>query len=105
MSQGTNLDLILNTDYLSIDDEKILKEQQEKEKITLGEGVSLAIKQEQILPSILRSFSGSEYTPDYDFRIDNDLFDELSDGIDPKYWDEFSNASSKAQAYHIRQRI
>ena len=70
MSQGTNLDLILNTDYLSIDDEKILKEQQEKEKITLGEGVSLAIKQEQILPSILRSFSGSEYTPDYDFRID-----------------------------------
>ena len=74
MSQGTNLDLILNTDYLSIDDEKILKEQQEKEKITLGEGVSLAIKQEQILPSILRSFSGSEYTPDYDFRIDNDLF-------------------------------
>ena len=54
MSQGTNLDLILNTDYLSIDDEKILKEQQEKEKITLGEGVSLAIKQEQILPSILK---------------------------------------------------
>ena len=54
MSSGTNLDLILSTDYLSIQDEKLLKAKEEKEKITLGEGVSLAIEQEQILPSLLK---------------------------------------------------
>jgi hypothetical protein len=105
MAQGTNLDLILNTDYLSTEDEKILKAETEKEKITLGEGISLAVQQEQILPSILKSFSEEELIPDYDFRIDDELFDDLSKDISPQYWDEFSNASSKKQAYQIRQRI
>ena len=40
--QGTNLDLILSTDYISINDEKILKAKEEKEKISLGEGIKLA---------------------------------------------------------------
>ena len=43
MSSGTNLDLILSTDYLSTQDQKILQEENEKEKISLGEGISLAI--------------------------------------------------------------
>ena len=103
--QGTNLDLILSTDYLSTEDEKILKAETEKEKITLGEGISLAVQQEQILPSVLKSFSEEELIPDYDFRIDDELFDDLSKDISPQYWDEFSNASSKKQAYQIRQRI
>jgi len=105
MSQGTNLDLILSTDYLSTQDEKLLKAEQEKEKISLGEGISLAIKQEQILPSILKSFSQPQLEPDYNFRIDDELFDELSKDINIDYWDEFSNATSKAQAFQIRQRI
>jgi len=105
MSQGTNLDLILSTDYLSTEDQKILQEEQEQEKISLGEGISLAIKQEQIIPSILKSVSQPELEPNYDFRIDDQLFDELSKDIDIQYWDEFSNASSKAQAFQIRQRI
>lgn len=105
MSSGTNLDLILSTDYLSTQDEKILQEENEKEKISLGEGLSLAIQQEQILPSILKSFSQPNLIPDYDFRIDDKLFDELSKDIDIQYWDEFSNATSKSQAFQIRQRI
>ena len=105
MSQGSNLDLILSTDYLSIEDQKILQEENQQEKISLGEGISLAIQQEQILPSILKSVSQPELEPNYDFRIDDELFDELSKDIDIQYWDEFSNASSKAQAFQIRQRI
>ena len=105
MSQGTNLDLLLSTDYLSTQDQKLLQEENEQEKISLGEGISLAIKQEQILPSILKSVSEERLEPNYDFRIDDELFDELSKDIDIKYWDEFSNASSKAQAFQIRQRI
>ena len=105
MSQGTNLDLLLGTDYLSTQDQKLLQEENEKEKISLGEGISLAIKQEQILPSILKSFSQEELEPNYNFRIDDKLFDELSKDIDIQYWDEFSNASSKKQAFQIRQRI
>ncbi len=105
MAEGTNLNLLLDTDYLSIEDQKILQEENEKEKISLGEGISLAIQQEQILPSILKSASQEELEPNYDFRIDDKLFDELSKDIDIKYWDEFSNASSKAQAFQIRQRI
>ena len=105
MAEGTNLDLILSTDYLSIDDEKILKEKEESEKITLGEGVKLAYEQEQILPSILKSYSRPELEPNYDFRLDDETFDELSKDIDPQYWDEFSNASSLGQAYQIKQRI
>ena len=93
MAEGTNLDLILSTDYLSIDDEKILKEKEESEKITLGEGVKLAYEQEQILPSILKSYSRPELEPNYDFRLDDETFDELSKDIDPQYWDEFSNAT------------
>ena len=105
MAEGTNLDLILSTDYLSIDDEKILKEKEESEKIILGEGVKLAYEQEQILPSILKSYSRPELEPNYDFRLDDETFDELSKDIDPQYWDEFSNASSLGQAYQIKQRI
>lgn len=105
MAEGTNLDLILSTDYLSIDDEKILKEKEESEKITLGEGVKLVYEQEQILPSILKSYSRPELEPNYDFRLDDETFDELSKDIDPQYWDEFSNASSLGQAYQIKQRI
>jgi hypothetical protein len=105
MAEGTNLNLILSTDYLSIDDEKILKEKEESEKITLGEGVKLAYEQEQILPSILKSYSRPELEPNYDFRLDDETFDELSKDIDPQYWDEFSNATSLGQAYQIKQRI
>lgn len=105
MAEGTNLDLILSTDYVSIDDEKILKEKKESEKITLGEGVKLAYEQEQILPSILKSYSRPELEPNYDFRLDDETFDELSKDIDPQYWDEFSNATSLGQAYQIKQRI
>ena len=105
MAEGTNLDLILSTDYLSIDDEKILQEENEANKITLGEGISLAIQQEQILPSLLKSYSRPELEPNYDFRLDDETFDELSKDIDPQYWDEFSNATSLGQAYQIKQRI
>ena len=63
MVEGRNLDLILSTDYLSIDDQKILNEKKEAEKITLGEGISLAYEQEQILPSILKSYSREELEP------------------------------------------
>jgi hypothetical protein len=105
MAEGTNLDLILSTDYVSIDDEKILKEKEESEKITLGEGIKLAYEQEQILPSILKSYSRPELEPNYDFRLDDETFDELSKDIDPQYWDEFSNATSLGQAYQIKQRI
>jgi len=105
MAEGTNLDLILSTDYLSIDDEKILQEEKEANKITLGEGISLAIQQEQILPSLLKSYSRPELEPNYDFRLDDETFDELSKDIDPQYWDEFSNATSLGQAYQIKQRI
>jgi hypothetical protein len=105
MAEGTNLDLIANTDYLSIQDEKLLKETEEKEKISIGEGIKLAAQQEMILPSLLKSFSQPELEPNYDFRLDDELFDDLSKDIDPSYWDEFGNASSKQQAYQIRQRI
>ena len=105
MSKGTNLDLLLSTDYLSTQDEKLLKAEQEKEKISLGEGIGLAIQSEWIVPSILKSFSQPELEPDYDFRIDDELFGELSKDINIEYWDEFSNATSKAQAFQIRQRI
>ena len=105
MAEGTNLDLILSTDYLSVDDEKILKAKEESEKITLGEGISLAIEQEQILPSVLKSYSRPELEPNYDFRLDDKTFDDLSKDVEPEYWDEFSNATSLGQAYQIRQRI
>jgi len=105
MAEGTNLDLVLSTDYLSIDDEKILNAKEEKEKISLGKGTLLAIEQEQILPSILKSYSRPELEPDYDFRLDDKTFDELSKDINPEYWDEFSNATSLGQAYQIKQRL
>jgi len=105
MAEGTNLDFILSTDYLSVDDQKILNEKKEAEKITLGEGISLAIQQEQILPSILKANSRPDLEPNYDFRLDDETFDELSKDINPQYWDEFSNATSLGQAYQIKQRI
>ena len=105
MAEGSNLDLVLTTDYLSVDDQKILNEKKEAEKITLGEGISLAIQQEQILPSILKANSRPDLEPNYDFRLDDETFDELSKDINPQYWDEFSNATSLGQAYQIKQRI
>jgi len=143
MAEGSNLDLVLTTDYLSVDDQKILNEKEEAEKIginfsevgaallqpidfavnavqlknkekykdvikdlkILGEGANLAIQQEQILPSILKAYSRPDLEPNYDFRLDDETFDNLSKDINPEYWDEFSNASSLAQAYQIKQRL
>jgi len=114
MSSGTNLDLILSTDYLSIEDEKLLKAKEEKEKIPIASfpnildkntGLGLAIEQEQILPSLLKSFSEPELEPNYDFRLDDETFDEITKDVNPEYWDEFSNASSMKQAFQIKKRI
>lgn len=105
MSAGTNLDLLLSTDYLSTQDEKILKEKQEKEKISLGEGISLAIENEWILPSIFKSFNQQNLEPDYDYQIDDETFNDLTKDLDKDYWEEFSTASSKANAYQIRERL
>jgi len=104
-SEGTNLDLLLSTDYLSTQDEKLLKAEQEKEKISLGEGIGLAVQSEWIVPSILKSFSQSELEPDYDYNLDEETLDDLTKDLDEQYWEEFSNATSKAQAYQIRERL
>jgi hypothetical protein len=105
MSQGTNLDLLLSTDYLSIGDEKALKAKNEKEKVSVLEGASLAIEQEQILPSILKSFSKENLEPDYGYEIDSETFDSLTKDLGKEYWEDFSMASSKANAYQIRERL
>jgi len=105
MSQGTNLDLILSTDYLSTQDQKIIEERNEANKISLLEGAKLAIQQEQILPSILKSNSAKELEPDYDFEFDDDTFKEVTKDISPEYYREFANATSLSQAYQIRDRI
>ena len=78
MSKGTNLDLLLSTDYLSTQDENLLKAEQEKEKISLGEGIGLAVQSEWIIPSILKSFSQPELEPDYDYNLDEETLDDLT---------------------------
>ena len=114
MAEGTNADIILSTDYLSIEDEKLLKAKEEKEKISVASfpnildkdtGLGLAIQQEQMLPSILESYSRQDLEPDYDFRLDDETFDKLSKDIDPEYWDEFANSTSLGQAYQTRERL
>ena len=105
MSQGTNLDLILSTDYLSTQDQKIIEEKNEANKISIAEGISLAIQQEQILPSLLKSASAKELEPDYDFEFDDKTFEEVTKDIDPEFYREFTNATSLSQAYQIRDRI
>lgn len=105
MSQGTNLDLITSTDYLSTQDQKLLQEKEEKEKISIGEGISLAIQQEQILPSLLRTASSADLEPNYNFEFDDESFKAVTEGIDPQYYSAFGNASSMTQAYQIRDRI
>lgn len=105
MADNNALDLVLNTDYLTVQDQKVLEAKKQSEKISLTEGVSLAIQQEQILPSILRAANHQELDPNYDFRFTEDEFKEVTQGINPDYWDNFANASSKAQAYQIREKI
>jgi hypothetical protein len=105
MSQGTNLDLLLSTDYLSLEDEKILEAKTEKEKVSTSEGASLAIEQEMLLPSILKSFGQENLEPDYNYRIDDETFDNLTKDLGKEYWEEFSMASSKTNAYQIRERL
>jgi len=105
MADNNVLDLVLNTDYLTVQDQKALEAKKESEKISLTQGASLAIQQEQILPSLLRAANHQELDPNYDFRFTEDDFKEVSQGINPDYWDNFANASSKAQAYQIRENI
>lgn len=105
MAENNALNLVLNTDYLTVQDQKALEAKKESEKISLTEGIKLAVQQEQILPSIIRSANNQELMPDYDFKFTEDDFKEITQGINPDYWDNFSNASSKAQAYQIREKI
>jgi hypothetical protein len=105
MAENNALNLVLNTDYLTVQDEKALQAKKESEKISITEGISLAIQQEQILPSILRAANHQELNPDYDFKFTEEDFKEITQGINPDYWDNFADASSKAQAYQIREKI
>ena len=105
MAQGINSDLLLNTDYLSIEDEKALKVKNEAEKISISEGVSLAIQNEQILPSLLKSFNQLNLEPDYNYELDEETFSDLTKDLSKEYWEEFSLASSKANAYQIKERL
>jgi hypothetical protein len=105
MAENNALNLVLNTDYLTVQDEKALQAKKESEKISLTEGISLAVQQEQILPSILRAANHQELNPDYDFKFTEDQFKEISQGINPDYWDNFADASSEAQAYQIREKL
>ena len=105
MAENNALNLVLNTDYLTIQDEKALQAKKESEKISLTEGASLAIQQEQILPSVLRAANHQELIPDYDFKFTEEKFKEISQGINPDYWDNFADASSEAQAYQIREKL
>lgn len=105
MAENNALNLVLNTDYLTVQDEKALQAKKESEKISLTEGAVLAVQQEQILPSILRAANHTELNPDYDFKFTEEDFKEITQGINPDYWDNFADASSKAQAYQIREKI
>jgi hypothetical protein len=105
VAEGTNLDLLLDTDYLSTEDEKLLKAQQEKDKISIGKGISLAIESEWIIPSVFKTLNQPELEPDYDYRIDDETLDDLTKDLDEEYWEEFANASSKANAYQIKERM
>ena len=105
MAEGTNLDLLLDTDYLSTEDEKLLKAQQEKDKISIGKGIGLAIESEWIIPSVFKTLNQPELEPDYDYRIDDETLDDLTKDLDEEYWEEFANASSKANAYQIKERM
>ena len=105
MAENNALNLVLNTDYLTIQDEKALQAKKESEKISLTEGASLAIQQEQILPSVLRAANHQELIPDYDFKFTEEKFKEVTQGINPDYWDNFADASSEAQAYQIREKL
>jgi hypothetical protein len=105
MAENNALNLVLNTDYLTVQDQKALEAKKESEKISLTEGIKLAVQQEQIIPSIIRSANNQELIPDYDFKFTEDDFKEVTQGINPDYWDNFSNASSKAQAYQIREKL
>jgi hypothetical protein len=105
MAQGINSDLLLNTDYLSIEDEKALKVKNEAEKISISEGVGLAIQNEQILPSLLKSFNQLNLEPDYNYELDEETFSDLTKDLSKEYWEEFSLASSKANAYQIKERL
>jgi len=105
VAEGTNLDLLLDTDYLSTEDEKLLKAQQEKDKISIGKGIGLAIESEWIIPSVFKTLNQPELEPDYDYRIDDETLDDLTKDLDEEYWEEFANASSKANAYQIKERM
>ena len=69
MSSETLSGLVINTDYLTLQDEKILKEKQEQEKISLLEGAKIAYNEEQYLPLVLRTFGKEELIPDYNFKF------------------------------------
>lgn len=105
MADNNALDLVLNTDYLTVQDQKALEAKKESEKISITEGISLAVQQEQILPSILRAANHQELIPDYDFKFTEDQFKEITKDINPEYWDNFGDASSEAQAYQIREKL
>ena len=105
MSSETLSGLVINTDYLTLQDEKILKEKQEQEKISLLEGAKIAYNEEQYLPLVLRTFGKEELIPDYNFKFTEETFNEVTDGVDEKYWDSFGSATSLAQAHQIKRRI
>jgi len=107
MSKEPLENLFVSTDYISTKDEQILKEENNKNKISLIEGASIAIE-DQLVPSILRLANKEELEPDFNFRINelsDDEFNSLTKDIDESLWDEFASASSLANAYQIKRRL
>jgi hypothetical protein len=53
----------------------------------------------------IKSFGQQNLEPDYNYQIDDETFNELTKDLGKEYWEEFSTASSKANAYQIRERL
>ena len=47
---------------------------------------------------------GMGYSPDLDFTIDEKMFDHLTEGVDPIYWQNFAGAVSYEHAQFIKNQ-
>ena len=92
-------------DLDAINDIQFKRQQDLKNKYTLGQATAGAYESETIEANIYKQFNAEKLAPDSTFVLTKELLDDLSKDLPEDFIDEFAHAHSLAHAQQIRQQL
>ena len=91
--------------FRSIADDKDQEAVAEENTVSWWDGAKMAANEEWIGTNLARQMGREEFTPDPEFRLSEDLWNELTDDLDEVYQNGILSASSEAHARALSDQM